>query len=98
MLSLNISISPPPNPVSGTWFQNLQGCFGNEESQGIGESHVLGSDSVADDIQQVKYLKTRERGRKGAFSELSPALPHAAATIAFQGGLLLSSQGPKMPS
>lgn len=38
----------------GTWFQNLRSCFGNEESQGKGESHVLSSDPIPDYIQQVE--------------------------------------------
>lgn len=64
LLSLNISISPQPTPTSGTWFQHLQGCFGNEERQSKGESHVPGSDPIAHYIQQVKYLKTRKKEKK----------------------------------
>lgn len=64
LLSLKLSTSPQPDPVSGTWFQNLQGCPGDEESQGEGESHVLSSDPVPDYVQQVQYLQTRKKGRK----------------------------------
>ena len=64
-LSLRISTSPRPGSSSGTWFQNLQGCLGNEESQGEGESHVLGSDAIPDHVQQVQYLKSRKKGGVG---------------------------------
>ena len=65
LLSLRISTSPRPDSNSGTWFQNLHGCLGNEEGQGEGESHVLGSDPVPDHVQQVQYLKSRKKGGVG---------------------------------
>lgn len=64
LLSLSMSVSPQPAPTGGTWFQHLQGRFGNEERQGKGESHVPGSDTIAHYIQQVKYLKTRKKKKK----------------------------------
>lgn len=61
-LSPDISHSRRPNSIRGTWFQNLQGCLGNEESQGEGESHVRSSDPVPDHVQQVQHLTARKEG------------------------------------
>lgn len=50
-----------PRIYTGTWFQDLERCLGNEKSHGKGESQVWSFNSITDNIQQVQNLNRGEK-------------------------------------